>query len=129
MGQETVTLVGAVVMLRVGGVVGSPQPQETTSMLPSTKILLFQAKPEPGGGSTTVGAEFTGTAVKRVNLSPIARLPPANVTFNVPPRSTVPLAASITSLTGVPPFLPISTSVVPRKVRELPVPIARVPKE
>src|SRR5262249_41179627 len=123
-GQDKLTLAPAVEMLSVGGVVGSPQPQETTSMLPSTNILLFQAKPEPGGGSMTVGEEFTGAAVKRVNLSPMARPPfPANDTFKVPPRSTVP--ASISSLIAVVPFLPMSINVVPRKVSEFPAVMVR----
>src|SRR5262245_50781096 len=89
-----------------------------TSILPSTKILLVHARPEPGGGRTRVGDEFTGTVANRVNLSPTTRSvgEPAYVTVNVPPRSIVELA-STASFVSVAPLLVISMRVLPRNVR------------
>src|SRR6266576_3512291 len=99
-------VVGVVLSARVGGVVGSPQPQAITSMLPSMKMLLAQARPEPGGGSLMVGAESSGTAAKRVNLSPTARAVfPENDTFNVPPKSTLPVPFTKSAVRLVPSFL------------------------
>src|SRR5215471_2209961 len=100
-------------MASAGGVVGS-QPQEIIWMLPSVKMLLAHAKPEPGGGSLTVGEEFAGAAAKRVNLSPAEReLSPENFTVSVPPRSNPPLAVTKSELSVVPPLV-ISRSVSPR---------------
>src|SRR5262245_13339375 len=106
-------------MVSVGGVVGSPHPHAATSMLPSTKILFTQASPDPGGGSTSVGDEFTGTAAKSVNLSPATKSvwAPGKDTFNVPPKSIALVALSRSEL-RVAPLLLMSTSVVPRKVRD-----------
>src|SRR2546421_12776947 len=98
-------LAGVLLIAMVGGVVGSPQPQAMTSMLPSMKILLAQARPEPGGGSLTVGEEFTGTAVKRGNLSPTARvLFPEKGTLKTPPRSTPAGASALTAGKSSPVF-------------------------
>src|ERR1017187_4411906 len=105
MGQDTVVLVGEALRASVGGVVGSPQPQATTLMVPSVKMSFSHFRPEPGDGSCTIGDEFTGTAVKRVNWSPAARLLlPENFTVNVPPRSTTPVALTA-SLARVAPLL------------------------